>query len=63
MGHPYLSPMEKRHPNHPGEMGTDATLAEREREPDEINARARAVGLLHEAGVPFVVGGAYAYAT
>jgi hypothetical protein len=55
--------MEKRHPNHPGEMGTDATLAEREREPDEINARARAVGLLHEAGVPFVVGGAYAYAT
>ncbi|MCK8500478.1 nucleotidyltransferase [Myxococcus faecalis] len=55
--------MEKRHPNHPGEMGTDAALAERERTSDELNARARAVGLLREAGVPFVVGGAYAYAT
>ncbi|RKH14153.1 hypothetical protein D7V97_03690 [Corallococcus sp. CA053C] len=63
MEHPYLCPMEKRHPNHPGDMGTDAALAERERAPDEINARARAVGLLHDAGVPFVVGGAYAYAT
>jgi hypothetical protein len=55
--------MEKRHPNHPGELGIDATLAERDRAPDEINARARAVGLLLDAGVPFVVGGAYAYAT
>jgi hypothetical protein len=55
--------MEKRHPNHPGEMGIDASLAERARAPDEINARARAVGLLLDAGVPFVVGGAYAYAT
>ncbi|WP_174816710.1 nucleotidyltransferase [Myxococcus fulvus] len=44
-------------------MGTDAALAERERTSDELNARARAVGLLREAGVPFVVGGAYAYAT
>ncbi|KFE67109.1 hypothetical protein DB31_8462 [Hyalangium minutum] len=41
----------------------DAMLAERDRAPDEINARARAVGLLLDAGVPFVVGGAYAYAT
>jgi Nucleotidyl transferase of unknown function (DUF2204) len=55
--------MEKRHPNHPGEMGVDASLAERARAPDEINARARAIGLLLDAGVPFVVGGAYAYAT
>ncbi|WP_044191102.1 nucleotidyltransferase [Hyalangium minutum] len=55
--------MEKRHPNHPGELGVDAMLAERDRAPDEINARARAVGLLLDAGVPFVVGGAYAYAT
>jgi hypothetical protein len=55
--------MEKRHPNHPGELGIDAALAERDRAPDEINARARAVGLLLDAGVPFVVGGAYAYAT
>lgn len=55
--------MEKRHPNHPGELGIDALLAERDRAPDEINARARAIGLLLDAGVPFVVGGAYAYAT
>jgi hypothetical protein len=55
--------MEKRHPNHPGELGIDAALAERDRAPDEINARARAIGLLLDAGVPFVVGGAYAYAT
>jgi hypothetical protein len=55
--------MEKRHPNHPGELGIDASLAERDRAPDEINARARAIGLLLDAGVPFVVGGAYAYAT
>jgi hypothetical protein len=43
-------------------MGTDATLAERARAPDEINARARAIELLLNEGVPFVVGGAYAYA-
>lgn len=55
--------MEKRHPNHPGELGVDAMLAERDRAPDEINSRARAIGLLLDAGVPFVVGGAYAYAT
>jgi len=55
--------MEKRHPNHPGELGVDSMLAERERAPDEINARARAIALLLDAGVPFVVGGAYAYAT
>jgi hypothetical protein len=55
--------MEKRHPNHPGEMGTDASLAERARAPDEINARARAIELLLDEGVPFVVGGAYAYST
>jgi hypothetical protein len=55
--------MEKRHPNHPGDMGTDAALAERDRAADEINARARAIELLDAAGVPFVVGGAYAYAT
>ncbi len=43
-------------------MGTDAGLAERARAPDEINARARAIELLLNEGVPFVVGGAYAYA-
>lgn len=44
-------------------MGVDSSLAEIARAPDEINARARAIGLLLDAGVPFVVGGAYAYAT
>jgi hypothetical protein len=55
--------MEKRHPNHPGEMSTDAHLAERDREPEELSARARAIKVLQDAGVPFLVGGAYAYAT
>ena len=53
--------MEKRHPNHPGELSTDETVAERSREKGEINARARAIEVLTDAGVPFVVGGAYAY--
>jgi hypothetical protein len=55
--------MEKRHPNHPGEMGIDASLAERNRTTDEINARGRAIEVLLDAGVPFLVGGAYAYST
>ncbi|MFL5344138.1 MAG: nucleotidyltransferase family protein [Hyalangium sp.] len=42
--------------------GTDPTLAEVKREPAELNARARALRLLLDVGVPFVVGGAYAYA-
>jgi hypothetical protein len=54
--------MEARHPNHPGEMGTDASLAEAKRDQGELNARAVAIQKLTEAGVPFVVGGAYAYA-
>lgn len=59
----YVCRMEKRHPNHPGELGVDARLAERDRELEELNARGRAMEVLLEAGVPFVVGGAYAYAT
>ncbi|WP_395822433.1 hypothetical protein [Archangium minus] len=55
--------MEMRHPNHPGDMGIDASLAERSRTTDEINARGRAIEVLLNAGVPFLVGGAYAYAT
>ncbi|HSP81422.1 MAG TPA: hypothetical protein VLQ93_23085 [Myxococcaceae bacterium] len=43
-------------------MGTDAALAIQARELEELNARSRAIQLLLEAGVPFVVGGAYAYA-
>lgn len=54
--------MEARHPNHPGEMGTDANMAERARHPDEIHARAHAIEMLQKEGVPFLVGGAYCYA-
>lgn len=50
-----------RHPNHPGELSTDAKAAERMRSPGEINARARAIELLLNEGVEFLVGGAYAY--
>ena len=52
---------EKRHPNHPGELGTDRRLAEKLRHPTEIEARARAIDMLDAAGIPFLVGGAYAY--
>lgn len=52
---------EKRHPNHPGDLGTDQSLAEKLRGQDELSARARAIDVLQEAGVPFLVGGAYAY--
>jgi hypothetical protein len=52
---------EKRHPNYPGELGTDSRLAEIRREKAEIEARARAIEVLQKEGVPFVVGGAYAF--
>lgn len=42
--------------------GTHPALAEVKRAPAELTARARALQLLREAGIPFVVGGAYAYA-
>ena len=51
---------EKRNPNHPGEMGTDSRLAETKRSPEELEARARAIRTLQGAGVPVLVGGAYA---
>ena len=54
---------EARHPNHPGELSTEAAAAERMRDGDELGARARAIQVLQRAGVPFLVGGAYAYAT
>ncbi len=53
---------EARHPNHPGELSTEASAAERMRNGDELGARARAIQVLQRAGVPFLVGGAYAYA-
>jgi hypothetical protein len=53
--------MEKRHPNHPGELSTDALAAVRKRAHGELEARASAVERLAEAGIPFLVGGAYAY--
>ena len=55
--------MEKRHPNHPGELSTDAAVTEVARARGEISARARAIEVLMDANVPFVVGGAYAYCT
>jgi hypothetical protein len=42
-------------------MGTDSRLAERDRDRSELEARAQAIRLLHQAEIPFVVGGAYAY--
>jgi hypothetical protein len=42
--------------------GTEPRLAEVKREPGELTARASALRLMKEAGIPFVVGGAYAYA-
>ncbi|MDY7228981.1 nucleotidyltransferase [Hyalangium rubrum] len=51
------------HENSAAETGrSDPKLAEEKREPGELNARARALRLLRDAGIPFVVGGAYAYA-
>jgi len=53
--------MEKRHPNHPGELSTNEDAAERQRSPGELEARAGAIRQLTAVGIPFVVGGAYAY--
>ncbi|HZX42088.1 MAG TPA: nucleotidyltransferase [Myxococcaceae bacterium] len=53
---------EARHPNHPGELSTEASAAERMRDGDELEARARAIQVVQAAGVPFLVGGAYAFA-
>ena len=53
---------EARHPNHPGELSTEASAAERLRDDHELEARARAIQVLQRARVPFLVGGAYAFA-
>ena len=53
---------EARHPNHPGELSTEASAAERMRDGHELGARAQAIHLMQAAGVPFLVGGAYAFA-
>jgi Nucleotidyl transferase of unknown function (DUF2204) len=55
--------MEKRHPNHPGTLSIDAAITEASRDGGELSARARAIQVLNEEDVPFVVGGAYAYCT
>ncbi|MFZ5470722.1 MAG: nucleotidyltransferase [Myxococcota bacterium] len=52
---------ERRHPNYPGTLSTSPSVVEAARPSGEINARARALEVLLEAGVPFVVGGAYAF--
>src|SRR5690349_13194503 len=41
--------------------GTEPQLSTEKRKPAELSARARALLLLREAGIPFLVGGAYAY--
>jgi hypothetical protein len=56
-----FSAMEKRHPNHPGELSTDQSAASRKRTRGELEARADAIQRLTAAGVPSLVGGAYAY--
>jgi hypothetical protein len=58
---PNFLPMD--HPNHPGELSVDKSIAARLRQPEELSARARAIEVLSNAGVPFVVGGAYAFFT
>jgi hypothetical protein len=58
---PSFTLVEKRHPNHPGELSTDESAAVQNRKPDEIEARARAIDLLMSNGLPFLVGGAYAF--
>lgn len=55
--------LEPPNPNAPGEMGLDSRLAEVRRAPAELEARANALKVLLDAKVPFLVGGAYAYAT
>lgn len=59
---PFISMSAERNPNHPGEMGTDATIAERDRSHGELYARRLAVRTLKEGNVPFLVGGMYAFA-
>src|SRR5205809_446266 len=54
--------MQAVNPNFPGELGIDATLAEKKREHGELSARAEAIKVLQEAEIPMLVGGAYAYA-
>jgi hypothetical protein len=53
---------EPRHPNHPGELSTEPAQAERLRAGQELEARARAIQVVQGLGIPFLVGGAYAFA-
>jgi hypothetical protein len=53
---------EPRHPNHPGELSTEPAAAERLRDGQELEVRARAIRVLQDLGLPFLVGGAYAFA-
>lgn len=53
--------MKTPHPNYPGALSTDADVTHALRDAKEIGARARALELLNHAGIPYVVGGAYAF--
>lgn len=55
--------MAVRHPNHPGELSSEPAAAARLRSEGELNARAEALRALTHEGVPFLVGGAYAFGT
>lgn len=50
-----------KHPNHPGELSSQPGIVEASRDREELNARARALDVLLQAQLPFVVGGAYAF--
>lgn len=54
--------MNDRLTNHPGELSTDARLISSLRTEGELGARAEALEALNQAGIPYLVGGAYAYA-
>jgi hypothetical protein len=54
--------MERRHPNHPGELSTERAAAECRREVGELGARAEALQLFTRSRIPVLVGGAYAFA-
>src|SRR5215475_5676087 len=59
---PYLLRVEKRNPNHPGELSAHRNAEANARSTGEINARGEALKLLLDGKLPLMVGGAYAFA-
>jgi len=54
--------VEKRNPNHPGELSAHRNAEANARSTGEINARGEALKLLLDGKLPLMVGGAYAFA-